>query len=197
MATELETETSEQIHFEAATRADAESLQTALERFGCGVVRDGEQWLVELKPDTETAPLLLDLFDQIGSWLEERNEASVRVRFGRRAFTIMRPSDARPNDSAEFLLERVIQLQNALDSRVKIEQAKGVLAAHLHIGVEDAFDVLRGAARRAGTRLHDLAEEVVARSAPGLPDAIQHFLARHPCSAAAEEDEDERRVRSA
>ena len=75
MATELETETSEQIHFEAGTRADAESLQTALERFGCGVVRDGEQWLVELKPDSETAPLLLDLFDQIGSWLEERNEA--------------------------------------------------------------------------------------------------------------------------
>lgn len=197
MATELETETNERIHFEAATRADAESLQTALNRFGCELIHDGEQWLVELRPDSETAPLLLDLFDEIGRWLEDRNEASMRVRFGKRGFTIMRPSDARPNDSAEFLLERVIQLQNALDSRVKIEQAKGVLAAHLHIDVEDAFDVLRGAARRAGTRLHDLAEDVVARSAPGLPEAIQQFLARHPRPAAAEEDEDERRVRSA
>jgi len=184
----------EQIHFEAATHADAEALQAALERFGSGLSRDGDQWLVALSPDSETTPLLLELFGEIGRWLEERKQASIRVRFGERAFTIMRPSDARPNDSAEFLLERVIQLQNALDSRVKIEQAKGVIAAHLRIGVEDAFDVLRGAARRAGARLHDLADEVIAKSANELPEPIERFLARH---SAGSEDENERPARSA
>jgi hypothetical protein len=174
--------TNEQIHFEAATRADAEALQGALERFGSGLAGEGEQWLVALSPDSETTPLLLELFAEIGRWLEERKQASIRVRFGERAFTIMRPSDARANGSAEFLLERVIQLQNALDSRVKIEQAKGVIAAHLRIGVEDAFDVLRGAARRAGARLHDLADEVIAKSADELPEPIERFLARHSAS---------------
>jgi hypothetical protein len=166
----------DRIHFEVPTRADAESLRDVLERFGCGLVSDGEQWLVELSPTSDTAPLLLDLFDQIGRWLEERKQASIRVRFGERGFTIMRPSDARPGDSAEFLLERVIQLQNALDSRVRIEQAKGVIAAQLRIDVEDAFDVLRGAARRAGERLLDLAEEVIARSGEELPEPIERFL---------------------
>ena len=189
----VEGQTGERIHFEVATRADAESLRDMLERFGCGLVNDGEQWLVELSPTSDTAPLLLDLFDQIGRWLEERKQASIRVRFGGRGLTIMRPSDARPGDSAEFLLERVIQLQNALDSRVKIEQAKGVIAAHLRIDVEDAFDVLRGAARRAGERLHDLAEEVIARSGQELPEPIERFLLAHRPRPLAGETEEEAR----
>jgi hypothetical protein len=166
----------ERIHLEVTTRSDAEALQQELDQFDSDVVRDGEGWVVSLRPTRETAPELLNLFEAIGRWLEAREQASLRARFGERSFTIMRPSDARPGDSAEFLLERVIQLQNALDSRVSIEQAKGVLAERLKIDVDEAFDVLRGAARRAGSRLQDLAREVVGSAE--LPEIVKEFLQR-------------------
>jgi GAF domain-containing protein len=55
------------------------------------------------------------------------------------------------------------QLQNALDSRVLIEQAKGVLA-HTHaFDMNDAFTLLRNHARQNGARLHDVARDVVER----------------------------------
>lgn len=59
---------------------------------------------------------------------------------------------------------RAEQLQHALDSRVIIEQAKGVLAARLGIMPETAFDVLRSYARRHNRKLTDLAEAVVGGS---------------------------------
>ncbi|MFG1687296.1 ANTAR domain-containing protein [Nonomuraea sp. NPDC049269] len=51
-------------------------------------------------------------------------------------------------------------LQNALDSRVLIEQAKGMLAARLGVGIEDAFGVLREHARARNRKLLDIAQEV-------------------------------------
>lgn len=55
------------------------------------------------------------------------------------------------------------QLQGALNSRVIIEQAKGVLAAQHDLDPEDAFGALRSHARRQGMRLTDLARAVVER----------------------------------
>lgn len=52
------------------------------------------------------------------------------------------------------------QLQNALNSRIIIEQAKGVLAARLHLGIEDAFAVLRDYARDHNLKLADVADAV-------------------------------------
>jgi GAF domain-containing protein len=56
------------------------------------------------------------------------------------------------------------QLQRALDSRVVIEQAKGVLAASANVGVEKAFEMLRGHARHHNLNLHDVAQAVVERT---------------------------------
>jgi GAF domain-containing protein len=56
------------------------------------------------------------------------------------------------------------QLQSALDSRVIIEQAKGVLAAQGDIEPEEAFNVLRRHARHHGMRLTELARCVVDRT---------------------------------
>jgi GAF domain-containing protein len=56
------------------------------------------------------------------------------------------------------------QLQGALNSRVIIEQAKGVIAAHRGVGPEEAFAVLRRHARRHGIRLTELARSVVDRA---------------------------------
>jgi transcriptional regulator with GAF, ATPase, and Fis domain len=54
------------------------------------------------------------------------------------------------------------QLQRALDSRVLIEQAKGVLAQAQGIDVSEAFQQLRSQARSTGTRLSVVAELVIA-----------------------------------
>jgi len=53
------------------------------------------------------------------------------------------------------------QLQTALESRVLIEQAKGVLAERLHLDMDEAFALLRNAARNNNRRLSDLAQAVV------------------------------------
>ena len=54
------------------------------------------------------------------------------------------------------------QLQRALDSRVVIEQAKGVLAERHGDDVGGAFDRLRRYARSTGRRLQEVARDVVA-----------------------------------
>jgi GAF domain-containing protein len=53
------------------------------------------------------------------------------------------------------------QLQAALESRIVIEQAKGVIAERDAIDMEAAFAKLRAAARNHNRRLSDLAREVV------------------------------------
>jgi transcriptional regulator with GAF, ATPase, and Fis domain len=52
------------------------------------------------------------------------------------------------------------QLQQALDSRVTIEQAKGVLAERRQITVDAAFALLRAYARNNNLHLSDLARQV-------------------------------------
>jgi transcriptional regulator with GAF, ATPase, and Fis domain len=52
------------------------------------------------------------------------------------------------------------QLQQALNSRVTIEQAKGVLAERRGISVDEAFVLLRAYARNHNLRLSDLARQV-------------------------------------
>lgn len=60
------------------------------------------------------------------------------------------------------------QLQGALDSRVVIEQAKGILAATSGEDLRSAFERLRGNARTRNARLRDVAQHVVDhRELPG------------------------------
>jgi GAF domain-containing protein len=53
------------------------------------------------------------------------------------------------------------ELEHALQSRVTIEQAKGVLAERAGIDVEQAFTYLRSFARNHGRRLVDVAHQVI------------------------------------
>lgn len=87
------------------------------------------------------------------------------------------------SDREERLAELVValtdenaNLQRALDTRVVIEQAKGVLAERLGLDVHDAFDVLRTSARSNRMRLHDLAARVV--ESRQTPPEIEQTLSR-------------------
>lgn len=53
------------------------------------------------------------------------------------------------------------QLKEALDSRIVIEQAKGILAAERAISIDEAFEVLRKHARSHRAALRSVAEAVV------------------------------------
>ena len=60
-------------------------------------------------------------------------------------------------------------LQRALDSRAVIEQAKGVLRERFGWSVQDAFEILRYAARTARLNIQALAAEVVNREETPRP----------------------------
>jgi hypothetical protein len=53
------------------------------------------------------------------------------------------------------------QLQTALNRRIVIEQAKGVLAERLHVPMHEAFALLRSTSRNTNRRLSDLAQAIV------------------------------------
>jgi hypothetical protein len=73
---------------------------------------------------------------------------------------------------ARALLERNAQLERALQSRILIEQAKGILAERFGVHPDEAFDVLRRAARNHRLRVHDLSARVIAeRETP--PEILQ------------------------
>jgi AmiR/NasT family two-component response regulator len=65
----------------------------------------------------------------------------------------------------EAAYERRAQLEQALQSRVAIEQAKGILAERYSLDPDAAFDVIRRAARSNRMKL----QELVRRIKPGEP----------------------------
>ena len=78
---------------------------------------------------------------------------------------------------------RNAQLEQALASRIVIEQAKGVLAERYRLDMTAAFEVLRRAARSNRVRIHELAGAVV--SSPRTPTAIElALLGTKPVAAA-------------
>jgi GAF domain-containing protein len=70
------------------------------------------------------------------------------------------------------------QLQRALDSRIAIEQAKGILAERSHIDMAQAFAELRHFARNNNRRLSEVAAAVVMGKLVMKEDALQP-AARH------------------
>lgn len=66
--------------------------------------------------------------------------------------------------------EVIAQLTNALQSRIVIEQAKGILAARLGTDVDDAFHRMRGLARSRRQKLTDLARQITQGNVPADVD---------------------------
>jgi GAF domain-containing protein len=63
------------------------------------------------------------------------------------------------------------QLQHALDGRIIIEQAKGMLAEHAGIDVAAAFDLIRARSRTTNVKLTDVAHHMVSGRL-GLDDLV-------------------------
>lgn len=79
-------------------------------------------------------------------------------------------------DELDALREQNRQLQEALTTRIDIEQAKGVLAERLGLSADDAFALLRYAARTARMSIHALARET--RPGVSTPGAVVIAAAR-------------------
>ena len=107
----------------------------------------------------------MQLFQTLAEWLEDTKVDSLLLHFEDRQFTLLRPAKDRNGDSSALLLERVAQLETALESRVVIEQAKGIVARAEGVDMAAAFELIRGTARSRRVALHSVATAIVA--APG------------------------------
>ena len=92
------------------------------------------------------------------------------LRVGTGAVSVLVPAETPPEavheierllDLIDRLADRTAQLHVALESRVAIEQAKGVLAERLGISPEEAFEILRRSARSKRLPLQRAATAVV------------------------------------
>ncbi len=70
--------------------------------------------------------------------------------------------------------ERRAQLEHALESRVVIEQAKGIVAERYGMSLDEAFRLIRRAARTNRMKLHDLAREI--RPGEAIPRELAAVL---------------------
>jgi ANTAR domain len=119
-----------------------------------------------------------------GSQCAAPRHDAARQRDGRRGTPgrhAARPSgnDGAEADEASRLAVTVTQLEHALASRVRVEQAIGVLAERHRLRPREAFDLLRGAARSRGQRITEIAQDVVASTANPLlrlPDELARKL---------------------
>jgi hypothetical protein len=148
------------IEISAPTLAQAQRLAAAMNGFETEVVPGGS-YTVRITADGATRERLVGLFNAIGTWLTSSGLTSSKITFGESAIVVLPASEAEPNDPARFLLERTRQLEQALTSRIQIEQAKGLLAERLGIEVDAAFELVRKTARNSGRKIHDVAADVL------------------------------------
>lgn len=128
---------------DAPSATQAQRLVELLQQFETRTVKNGHAHEVHVYLDNNTGPRLMELFDGVNGWLSDDSLGACQVHFGERTYTLLRPNEGQPSDPRDFLLERTIQLQRALDSRIVIEQAKGMLAHMLDIQPDEAFELLR------------------------------------------------------
>lgn len=100
----------------------------------------------------------------------DSRSALAAVRKGR----VDRTAERTSHDDPEQTIQ---QLRTALDSRVVIEQAKGILAERFSLSLDEAFVLLRRAARTQRMPLRSLARTVVERP-DCTPAGIVALLAR-------------------
>jgi hypothetical protein len=164
-------------------------------RHGDVVVRKAEHgWVVgnESVSDLTSAMVLADLFaaDRASSGepgpagapdetAAVRRPAARQNESGPQAAAVVPLADDEVGEAARLAVT-VSQLEHSLASRVRVEQAIGVLAERHRLRPRDAFDLLRKAARVRGRRVAELAQEVVASAANPLLHLPEELSRRQP-----------------
>lgn len=131
-------------------------------RFAAELDGDGRGPTVALTLSDDTAHEVIALFNVLGAWLADGDVETCQVGFGARSYTLLAAKPGVQSDATQFLVERTIQLQTALESRIVLEQAKGVLAERHATTPDEAFKKLRREARSRRMKIHELAASIVA-----------------------------------
>jgi len=120
--------------------------------FALEVAQPGDAWVVNRRGQVIGA---LNLFDDEPGPLSDRDAVVAQALADVATIAILQHRTA--------LEAQVVtnQLSRALDSRVVIEQAKGMIAAKGHLPLDQAFARLRSYARSRSARLADVARAVV------------------------------------
>jgi hypothetical protein len=178
------------LHVLASSSEEArllETLQLAADLGPCLLAyRSGQQVVVEdLGIDSERWPAFAERAAEYNYHsvcalpLRLRDEHVGALNLFREEFGSLSPADIAVGQALAdmaaigILHQRVVtrsemitqQLQTALNTRVVIEQAKGVLAERGAVGMETAFTLMRSHARRTHQKLADLARGVVENTA--------------------------------
>jgi anti-anti-sigma factor len=106
--------------------------------------------------------VLGDLAAMVAGELERRLSASRAVEAERALRAQTEREKALVEQIAALEAERTSQLEHALEHRVVVEQAKGVLMGREGLGVQEAFERLRAVARSQRRPVEELASGVVA-----------------------------------
>jgi len=97
----------------------------------------------------------LDIYsERPRAWTDDQIDAALALADIAAAYVLNASELARHQRTAE-------QLQIALDSRIVIEQAKGMLAQRLGISPNDAFQRIRSSARRRSVTVAEVSRKVV------------------------------------
>jgi ANTAR domain-containing protein len=147
----------------APNMAHARRLIAAIDgSFSAHLDGNGYVPTVAVTLDDNTSHAVIALFNALGTWLADGELETCRIGFGERTYTLLAAKSGVKNDPTQFLVERTIQLQSALESRIVIEQAKGILAERHGTTPDEAFEMMRREARSRRMKIHDLAVGVVA-----------------------------------
>jgi hypothetical protein len=137
---------------------------------GADVVREGGRLAVALRVEQEEPAGSLVLYAAGGRTWPQADVDEVTALTGIVAGILAAASRLGEREAT------VAQLQSALDSRVVIEQAKGIVAARHEVGVDEAFELVRSHARSHHVTVRAVAEAIVylglqlgAAQRPGQP----------------------------
>jgi hypothetical protein len=127
---------------------------------------------------------VIGAFNLFGTQPDALDEDTIRLGQAMADVATIGLLQARAIRHSEALAE---QLQTALNSRIVIEQAKGVIAERRHLDMDQSFTLLRGAARTGNRRLSELARAVIDGSENSLTCSVSqrhHGVARQALSPA-------------